>query len=241
MRLAFLLVAISLPILLISQRIPSKPNPNKCYVRSVTLDVYETDIEEFLTYTKEEADLYPHHLEKIIVKPEAVRWESILDDECDSPNPDDCQVLCCKTYPAEYITIYRPKDESIGKPFYKEITRSFLVKKGGLTNYEKIDCELMSYQSLGPLNFSTKGGFQYYEERMLRKKILRLLSKHPTLRIQFQFRHSGSAPKSEAKKVETHLIENGANPESLVFQYLPDNQLTADELKIYWRVMNMGM
>lgn len=240
-RFAFLLLAISFPILLMGQKLPRNPDPDKCYIRVVKLDVYETETEEFLTYSEEEADLYPCKLEKITIKPESSHWESVFYEKCESPNPDDCYVLCYKTYPAEYATIYRPEDESLGKPFYKEITRSFLVEKGGLTSYEEIACELTNYQPLAALDFSTEGGFQPDEERMLQNEILYLLDRHPNFRIQFQFRYSGELPESEAKKVEEHLIKNGAKPGSLIFQHLPDNRLTTDELEIYWRVMNMDM
>ncbi|WP_273444820.1 hypothetical protein [Neolewinella agarilytica] len=236
----FLLLASCFSILLTGQSSPRKPDPNKCYVRTVTLDVYETEVEEYLTYSEEEAALYPHKLKRVITKPEISKWESTRYDGCESSDPNDCQVLCYRTYPAEYTTIYRPKDKSLGKSFYKEITRSLLIEKGGLTSYKELDCKLTSYQPLGPIDFSTEEGFQREEERIL-QEILYLLDRNPSFRIDLQFRYAGELPESEAEKIEAYLIEEGAKQGNLIVQYLPDDQLTLDELEIYWRVANMDL
>lgn len=43
--------------------------------------------------------------EEIMVKPMIERWEYSAYPNCQSENPGDCNVLCWKEYPAEYVTI----------------------------------------------------------------------------------------------------------------------------------------
>jgi len=52
-----------------NSRLPDNPDPDKCYVRTVTLDEYEVWTEDYLTYTIEEAAKYPHRAETLILKP----------------------------------------------------------------------------------------------------------------------------------------------------------------------------
>jgi len=238
--LILLLITFCYPLLLVGQQLPKNPDPNKCYVRIVTPDIYETEKEEFLTYTIKEAALYPHKRKRIVVKPELSQWETTRYEGCESPNPNDCQVLCYKTYPGEYKIVYEPKDESLGKPFYREIVRSFLVEKGGLCSYEEVNCELTSYQPLEPLSFNTEEGFLPEEEEFLEDGILNIFDEHPGIRLQFQFRHAGAEPEVEAEILEAYLIENGVNRNSLVFQYLPSDKLAANELEIHWRVLSVN-
>lgn len=136
--------------------LPANPDPNKCYVRCVTPDVYETQtvtIEtrpaytrlrvvpaeyetrtervmvkegytryEFVpaTFTTETvsyqaetpttkvqtvAASFTDASERIMVQPEVSRWEYTAYDGCESDNPNDCQVLCYRTYEAQYTTV----------------------------------------------------------------------------------------------------------------------------------------
>ncbi len=139
-----------------AQGLPANPDPNKCYVRCVTPDVYRTETVRVMTrpeykrltavpatyktvtervmvkegykryefvpatFRKESMSYeaqspaeamsvssasFTSATERILVKPEVSRWESTPYEGCESDNPNDCQVLCYRTYEAEYRTV----------------------------------------------------------------------------------------------------------------------------------------
>ena len=139
-----------------AQNLPANPDPNKCYVRCVTPDVYTTETVRvqtapsykrlsvvpatyktvtervkvkdaykryefvpatFRTETRSyesqapatSMDVRPAAFtdatERVLVKPELSQWETTAYEGCESDNPNDCQVLCYRTYPAEYRTV----------------------------------------------------------------------------------------------------------------------------------------
>ena len=136
--------------------LPSNPDPNKCYVRCVTPDVYATETVRVQTrpayttmevvpatyrtvtervlvkegYTRYEfvpatfrtetisyesqapatsmsitPASFTDATERVLIKPEVSRWETTAYEGCESDDPNDCQVLCYRTYPAEYRTV----------------------------------------------------------------------------------------------------------------------------------------
>ena len=139
-----------------AQTLPANPDPNKCYVRCVTPDVYTTEtvrIQTAPSYKRlsvvpatyktvtervKVKDAYKRYefrpatfrtetisyesqapassmnvvpasftdaSERVLVKPELSQWETTAYEGCESDNPNDCQVLCYRTYPAEYRTV----------------------------------------------------------------------------------------------------------------------------------------
>ena len=139
-----------------AQGLPANPDPNKCYVRCVTPDVYSTETVRVQTrpahktlrvipatyrtvtervmvkqgYTRYEfvpatfttetisyqsqapatsMNIQPASFtdatERVLIKPEVSRWETTAYEGCESDDPNDCQVLCYRTYPAEYRTV----------------------------------------------------------------------------------------------------------------------------------------
>jgi len=139
-----------------AQQLPSNPDPNKCYVRCVTPDVYTTETVriqtrpayktlsvvpatyktvtdrvlvkegykryEFVPATfRSEAISYQSQApgesmsvqpasftdasERVLIKPETSKWESTAYEGCESDDPNDCQVLCYRTYDAEYRNV----------------------------------------------------------------------------------------------------------------------------------------
>lgn len=139
-----------------AQQLPSNPDPNKCYVRCVTPDVYQTETVRIQTvpsykrlsvvnatyknqtervmvkegYKRYEfvpatfrtesvsyqsksegesmsvsAASFSDATERVLVKPELSQWETTAYEGCESDNPNDCQVLCYRTYEAEYRTV----------------------------------------------------------------------------------------------------------------------------------------
>ncbi|WP_273444640.1 OmpA family protein [Neolewinella agarilytica] len=139
-----------------AQQLPSNPDPNKCYVRCVTPDVYTTETvriqtrpaykslsvvpatyktvtervlvkegykryefvpatfrTESISYQSQApgetmtvtAATFTDATERVLIKPETSKWESTAYEGCESDDPNDCQVLCYRTYDAEYRTI----------------------------------------------------------------------------------------------------------------------------------------
>jgi len=136
-----------------AQQLPANPDPNKCYVRIVTPDQYESTIDSVLTYSDEEAQAYEHEVIEFVVKPAVSRWESTMMKDCESGNPDDCQVLCYRTYPATIFTYFRPLDPTLGNPFLYPVERKVLVSRGGLSRYDEINCVYTDYSDF-PIGFA---------------------------------------------------------------------------------------
>lgn len=139
-----------------AQQLPANPDPNKCYVRCVTPDVYQTETTRIQTqpsynrlsvvpatyrtvtervlvkeaYKRYEfvpatfrtesvsyesqapatslnvvAATFSDATERVLIKPEVSRWETTAYEGCESDDPNDCQVLCYRTYEAEYRTV----------------------------------------------------------------------------------------------------------------------------------------
>ena len=139
-----------------AQQLPTNPDPNKCYVRCVTPDVYQTETTriqtrpaykqlsvvpatyrdvtervlvkegykryEFVpaTFRSETVSYeskapattmnvqpasFTDATERVLIKPELSRWETTAYEGCESDDPNDCQVLCYRTYEAEYRTV----------------------------------------------------------------------------------------------------------------------------------------
>lgn len=139
-----------------AQELPANPDPNKCYVRCVTPDVYTSETVRVMTrpayttmrvvpatyrsetqrvmvkegYTRYEfvpatfrtetvsyesqapatsmsvvPASFTDATEKVLIKPEVSGWQTTAYEGCESDNPNDCQVLCYRTSPAEYRTV----------------------------------------------------------------------------------------------------------------------------------------
>lgn len=215
-----------------SSGLPLNPDPDKCYVRVVTLDEYSVEEREYLTYTPEDAGKYPHREDVVTLKAEMSQWETTTYEGCESDDPNDCQVLCYRTYPGVYETIYSPHDTTLGNPFLKTLTIEKLVRKGGLSSYDEIDCELTSYQEL-PLSFEEDSDqLSGDSHQVIDDRILALFEDNPDYRIQFNVHTDprGSAESNlllaerRAKAIADYLLSKGAYRQALVMKGLGGSQ-----------------
>ncbi len=224
-----------------AQQLPANPDPNKCYVRCVTPDVYQTETTriqtrpaykrlavvpatyktvtervlvkegykryEFVpaTFTTEtvsyesqapaqsmnirEAE-FSDASERVLIKPEVSRWETTAYEGCESDDPNDCQVLCYRTYEAEYRTVPVQRlandagsstsevpgststytKEVIAtaaqvreidiEPVYETITKR-VVDQPASVNTQTVEAE---YTTITKEVLSSKGGLSSYEE-----------------------------------------------------------------------------
>ncbi len=204
--------------------LPSNPDPSKCYVRTVTPDVYASEDLVVFTYHEDDAFLYPHKKRRVEVKPEVSRWETTTYEGCESDNPNDCQVLCWRTYPAKYVTYYEPLDSTVGDPYLDTIRYDILESKGGLAAYEEIDCDLTNFNTL-PVYFTpSSAALQSSGQRIVDDRLLPLLRNRPNLRIEINAHTSsrGTAADNQdlserrAKAVADYLVGQGIYRSRLV-------------------------
>jgi outer membrane protein OmpA-like peptidoglycan-associated protein len=213
--------------------LPFNPDPNKCYVRCVIPDEYETVIDSVFTYAEEEALLYPHKEKRFVTQEEFKRWESTRLEDCESENPNDCQVLCLKTYPAESFAYFEPTDASKGAPFWELVERAEMVGKGGLSSYEEIDCELTAYNVL-PVAFK-KGSakLSFTDKMVLDDGLLALLKERRNIRVQINAHTSseGSAAVNQSlteyrtNSIADYLVSRGIKRHRLVARGYGESQL----------------
>ncbi|WP_026231958.1 OmpA family protein [Neolewinella persica] len=317
--------------------LPTNPDPNKCYVRCVTPDVYQTETvriqtapaykrlsvvpatyktvtervmvkeaykryefvpatfrTETVSYESQSAGeamsvtsaSFSDATERVLIKPESGGWETTAYEGCESDDPNDCQVMCYRTYEAEYRTVpvqrlasdassstsrtsnqtstytkeviatpaeVRTIDvdavyENISKRVvdvaasvstetvpatYTEITKEVLATKGGLTSYEEIDCELLSYNVL-PINYANgSAALTATSRQVVDDNLLNLLRERPNTRIQINSHTSsvGSAGANQdlserrAKGVADYLVSRGINRSRLVTRGYGESQL----------------
>ena len=213
--------------------LPDSSAPDKCYVRTVTLDEYEIQTEDYLTYTVEEAAKYPHRTETLILKPEYSQWETTAYEGCESPNPNDCQVLCYRTYEAQTAMVYHPVDTSLGKPIYKEYEFEKVIARGGLSAYEEIDCALTNYAILPLFYKNGSAALSETSRKIIADELLSLLREHPNFRIQVNAHTSsiGSSASNQALSerraatIADYLVSRGVNRGRIVTKGYGESQL----------------
>lgn len=121
-------------------QLPPKPDPNKCYVRSVLPPIYTKQEVRYLTYTEADAQLFPHKQEAVILKPASRDWVYKQDKNCTAPNPEDCRILCLEEIPAEIAVIFTPIDSTQGNPMAKVFQISKLEREGGQFEWKEVEC-----------------------------------------------------------------------------------------------------
>jgi hypothetical protein len=207
-----------------AQQLPSKPDPDKCYVRLISLDEYVYTYEDYLTYTPEEAAHYPHQTLELIVSPEHSQWEATIPEDCESEDPNDCQVLCYRTYQAETIIIYKPINDTLGTPHTVEVEFERLVQKGGLTSFEEIDCTLMSFSEI-PLNWDIEdqSALTPQDKGILDEQIVDLLRDNESFRIQIDVYTQSNGQPDELQDIASTRV-------SSIIEHLKDRFINTDRV-----------
>jgi len=220
-----------------AQQLPLNPDPNKCYVRTLTPDVYETYYDDYLTYSKAESVKYSHEVLIIRSSPEISRWETVKYEGCQSSNPDDCQILCYRTIPAVYDTIYEPLSDTLGAPYYREIETTELVERGGISSYQEMDCELTTYRPLS-IEFEGVGvGINLTREDkvVLNEWLVPFLrDDYPEIRIQINVHTDARGDdeinlwrtEEQARSIVSYLVQQGVNRGQIAYRGYGESQLT---------------
>ncbi|MEM7574311.1 MAG: OmpA family protein [Bacteroidota bacterium] len=213
--------------------LPANPDPNKCYVRSITPDITETYTLQYLSYSTAEADEYPCNYREIEIQPASGRWEYRPYEGCQNQDPNDCLVLCFVTQEAKYVEIWEPTDSTLGHPQQVEIEITEIIEEGGLEHWEAIDCKLVSYNDLGADFLPNEA--QLTEESMLiiENQLASLLNERPNIRVELTAHTDarGEATANmelsidRANAVRDYLNEIGINPDRLITRGYGEHQL----------------
>lgn len=215
------------------QQFPRNPDPHKCYVRCVTPDVYNFYVDSVYSYTEEDAMQYAFRKRYIMLTPETSRWESTALKGCESDDPNDCQVLCYRTYPEEGFTYLEPVDPEKGTPYWQPYEVAVLLSKGGLSSYEEIDCKLTSFNVLAFEYREGSAVLRPHARSVVDDVLLSLLTERKNLRIQINAHTAarGSAianqdlSESRAQGIADYLISKGINRQRLVTRGYGESQL----------------
>ncbi|MEM6395178.1 MAG: OmpA family protein [Bacteroidota bacterium] len=207
-----------------AQRLPRNPKPNLCYVRTVTPNEYDVWYEDHLTYSAEEAALYPHKKIEYVLAPQRNMWEFAEYKGCRSDDPAECQVLCYRKIPATVHIIYAPLDTTMGNPYYEELQFMELVKRGGLASWHEIDCQLVNFNYL-PISLEGKQvEFRDSDYDVFDDVLLTFLEEHPNMRLEIgaftdsrgEADYNFEITRERADAIVDYLVWQGINPERLV-------------------------
>jgi outer membrane protein OmpA-like peptidoglycan-associated protein len=215
--------------------------------------------------------------EDIEVHPAVSRWEYSTLPDCESANPNDCQILCWKEYPAQIQTVLTqvldsdaktekvPVDaikktytkqvvksparydvidipaeskeitrqelvsperyeETLVEAKYKTVVVEELVKKGGVTVWEEIDCQLTEATLLPIFYDLNSAALTSESRRIIDEKLLSLMRSKPNIVIELSS-HTDSRgndafnmdlSERRARSVVDYLISKGINSSRLV-------------------------
>ena len=142
--------------------------------------------------------------------------------------------------PAEYKTITKRvlvKDQTVVEEEvpaeYSTVTQEVLVKKGGISVWEEVECELLSYNVL-PINYELNSARLTSSARQtIQEKLLTLMKDKPNIKVEISAhtdsRGSKSANQSlseaRAKSVANYLIGQGINSSRLVAKGYGEDRL----------------
>jgi outer membrane protein OmpA-like peptidoglycan-associated protein len=197
------------------------------------MNEYDIEYNDFLTYTEEEAAIYPHDEIEVISESAYSAWENVYKEGCTSTNPKNCYVLCHKKYPAVTTTIYKPIDQEEGSPYLKTIGKKTLVSKGGLTVWVEIDCELTTFSVL-PIYFAPKTTRLLTTDlSVINSELITLLEEQPGIRFEINV-HTDSRGIDEANlqlsqgramAIIDYIATQGINPDRLIARGIGETRL----------------
>jgi len=100
--------------------LPPNAEPGKCYAqyfeRSQIIDTFK-----FFEYVGDDFEQDGIELKEVKVKPGSTKWETKIDPNCKSNNPDNCKMKCLVEIPAEYKEIYIVTDTASIKTYKTNI------------------------------------------------------------------------------------------------------------------------
>jgi len=119
--------------------LPPNPEPGKCYAQHLEKQ-FSIDTLIVFEYTGENFDQNGIEKREIKIAPGSTKWETKVDPNCKSPNPDNCMMKCLVEIPPKYEELYVVTDTSLVKNYS---SRVFEKKRFGKTDSEwfEVLCE----------------------------------------------------------------------------------------------------
>lgn len=123
------------------------PNePGKCYAKCLTPEIIEEVNLSYEIYQGNDPEILNNYVKTEVIElaPASNKWvKKIADRNCDSPDPNDCQVWCLIEEPAQNITVENMlMDTSVTKEYITEThTTKYLSQAKNLTVWQAILCD----------------------------------------------------------------------------------------------------
>ena len=115
----------------------------KCYAKCLIGNIMEDFEEEYVVFTGDpDTENVTLQEKNLLIKPAFSEFMQIqADDNCTSPNPEDCMIWCWVEIPAVYQSITILTDTTESKNFeVQTITRTRLIKKSEFTEWRETIC-----------------------------------------------------------------------------------------------------
>ena len=112
-----------------------------CYGKALMPDIYESAYELFPVYKGDYTNQSGLTKIEIEVQEARIEWEEKINENCLSPNPEDCKMLCAVEIPSIVESYYIVIDTINIKDFlWEKIKVERLLRKGGDEEYIPVLC-----------------------------------------------------------------------------------------------------
>lgn len=177
-----------------TNHLPQKAKKGKCYVRCTAPATYDIETVYYPIYSgKPDQSVEVENVE-ILTKPKTSKWEYRYNkDNCKSPDPEDCMVLCYVEVPAEYKYLTVVKDTSTTDQFEMlGVAIKTMEDAGGEASWEEVDCYLTDYSVL-PIKFTEeKSNLNEEAISVIEEKILALMDDKTKIRVEVAVLSNGN-------------------------------------------------
>lgn len=146
--------------------------------------------------------------------------------------------------PAEYATIKRRVIDQPAKVLEevipavtRTVTKTVLAKKGGMTVWEEVDCNVASGVNLLPINYELNSALLTTESRqIINESLLTLMKQKPGLRVEIMSHtdsrsddnYNMALSQQRAQSVVNYLVSNGISRSRLVARGYGESRLKND-------------
>ena len=167
-------------------RLPSNPTPGKCYIRSISPEVYKIYEETYPVYIGGKMPVEALYTISLILEPACSIWEYQNSREnCKSKDSRECMVLQKVNKDEKLVELVIVKNpEKYGNAEEQTFEIKKLISEGGKASWEEIECHLADYNIL-PIEFEPYNAkLNKKAKRKIYLKLWYLLKNNPNLRVE---------------------------------------------------------